>query len=112
MTIGDFVETNEILIQFVLDPSSMNLSPRVHINDPILPELFKLSRDLCFAINKKSLHDLAKEPLTSYKLLSLPLNCFVLFPTLYIDQMIERFLWKNMAQLFGFIKKYLFVVVI
>ena len=64
MTIGDFVETNEILIQFVLDPSSMNLSQRVHLNDPILPELFKLSRDLCFAINKNrnnSLHDLAKE---------------------------------------------------
>ena len=62
--IGDFVETDNILTQFVLDPSSMNLSPRVHLNDPILPELFKLSRDLCFAINKnrnKSLHDLAKE---------------------------------------------------
>ena len=64
VTIGDFIETEAILTQFVLDPSSMNLSPRVHLNDPILPELFKLSRDLCFAINKKrnkSLHDLSKE---------------------------------------------------
>ena len=64
VTIGDFIETEAILTQFVLDPSSMNLSPRVHLNDPILPELFKLSRDLCFAINKKrnkSLHDLSKD---------------------------------------------------
>ena len=60
----NFTETKDIFTQFVLDPSSMNLDPRVHINDPVLPELFKLSRDLCFAINKtrnKSLHDLAKE---------------------------------------------------
>ena len=64
VTISDFRDTEGIFTQFVLDPSSMNLSPRVHRNDPILTELFKLSRDLCFSINKrrnKSLHDLLQE---------------------------------------------------
>ena len=41
------------LTQLVLDPSSMNLPNRVHVSDPILPELFTLSRDLCFAICKR-----------------------------------------------------------
>ena len=39
-------------IQFVLDPSSMNLQKRVNINDPILPSLFQLSRDFCFSIDR------------------------------------------------------------
>ena len=42
---------SEQFCQFVLDPASFNLSQRVHINDPILNDLFKLSRDLCFGIN-------------------------------------------------------------
>ena len=33
------------LCQFVLDPSSFNLKSRIHNSDPILGELFKLSRD-------------------------------------------------------------------
>ena len=37
--------------QFILDPSSMNLEHRVHINDPFLGEVFKLSRNLCYAIH-------------------------------------------------------------
>ena len=48
----DYYANPEELTQFILDPSSMNLSKRIHINDPILPELFKLSRDLCNAIHK------------------------------------------------------------
>ena len=64
LEISNFVQTEVNLTQFVLDPSSMNLYPRVHIKDPILPRLFKLSRDLCFAINKirnKGLQDLMQE---------------------------------------------------
>ena len=41
------------LTQFILDPSSMNLKHRVDIRHPILPSLFQLSRDYCFAIDKR-----------------------------------------------------------
>ena len=40
------------LCQFILDPSSMNLPVRVSISDPILSEMFKLSRDLCYKLDK------------------------------------------------------------
>ena len=59
-----FKQSEEILTQFVLDPTSMNLNDRVHINDPIVPHIFKLSRDLCYAINKrrtKLLKELSEE---------------------------------------------------
>ena len=42
---------NETFCQFVLDPSSMNLYNRIPINHSYLDELFKLSRDLCYAIH-------------------------------------------------------------
>ncbi len=48
------IENDKIrLCQFILDPSSLNLPTRININDPILPRLFKLSRDYCFAVDKK-----------------------------------------------------------
>ena len=53
---------NSTFCQFVLDPSSFNLKDRVHLNDPILGSLFKLSRDYCHAVNssrKKILKDRA-----------------------------------------------------
>ena len=46
-------EHNETLCQFLLDPSSLNLSERISMNNPILVELFKHSRDLCFSINNR-----------------------------------------------------------
>ena len=50
----DFTNSNEELItQFILDPSSLNLTSRININDPILPEMFRLSRDICTAIDKQ-----------------------------------------------------------
>ena len=42
---------DEIFCQFVLDPSSFNLNKRIHMNDPILDQMFYLSRDYCFAVN-------------------------------------------------------------
>ena len=42
---------NETFCQFILDPASFNLKMRIHMNDPILGELFNLSRHYCFAIN-------------------------------------------------------------
>ena len=41
----------ETLTQFLLDPTSFNLKTRVHISDPVVQELFKLSRDYCSAIH-------------------------------------------------------------
>ena len=72
----------------------------------VLPKLFELSRDLCFAINKtrtKSLHNLAKERQTKLRnhqfqapviISSVVLFCF----QHCIDQMIEMFFYgkKNM----------------
>ena len=44
---------NSTFCQFVLDPSSFNLKQRVHMNDPILGSMFKLSRDYCYAVNAR-----------------------------------------------------------
>ena len=43
---------NKEFTQFLLDPSSMNLRKRVNINDSALPQLFKISRDFCYAIDQ------------------------------------------------------------
>ena len=45
-------QTKEELCQFILDPTSLNLNNRISLNDPILHEVFKLSRDFCFFIDK------------------------------------------------------------
>ena len=47
----DIFRNNSSLCQFILDPTSFNLENRVHIDDPALPALFKMSRDYCYAIN-------------------------------------------------------------
>ena len=49
----DYLKDEQTLTHYLLDPSSMNLQTRVHVNDPVLPELFKLSRDLCYQLDKK-----------------------------------------------------------
>jgi hypothetical protein len=43
----------ENLTQFILDPTSFNLENRVHISDPVIAPLFKLSRDLCLSIHTR-----------------------------------------------------------
>ena len=43
--------SNGDLTNFILDPSSLNLKKRVSINHPVLPSLFKLSRDFCYKID-------------------------------------------------------------
>ena len=45
-------EDEELLCQFILDPSSLNLPERVCMNDPLLANFFKLSRDYCYLIDK------------------------------------------------------------
>ena len=46
------LEDEELLCQFILDPSSLNLPERVCMNDPLLADFFKLSRDYCYLIDK------------------------------------------------------------
>ena len=53
LNIQQFSSSETTLTQLILDPSSMNLEFRVHIQDPILSKLFSLSRDLCYAIIKR-----------------------------------------------------------
>ena len=43
----------ELLTQFILDCTSLNLPTRVSPSDEVCPRIFQLSRDLCFSILKK-----------------------------------------------------------
>ena len=40
------------LCQFILDPTSLNLPVRVSLQDPLVPEFYRLSRQFCFIIDK------------------------------------------------------------
>ena len=52
----DLIRQNEEnLCQFILDPTSLNLSPRVSLQDPLMQDFFKLSRDFCYLIDKTRL---------------------------------------------------------
>ena len=64
INLDEILKNPRTLTQFILDPSSFNLSSRVNISDPILTPLFKLSRDLCNFIHTermKKLQDLKNE---------------------------------------------------
>ena len=37
----------------IFNSTTMNLERRINENDPILPEIFQLSRDYCFAISNE-----------------------------------------------------------
>ena len=41
------------LCQFILDPSSFNLTPRIGINDPYLNSFFQLSIDYCYSVHQR-----------------------------------------------------------
>ena len=47
----DILRHNSSLCQFLLDRTSFNLENQVHIDDPALPALFRMSPDYCYAIN-------------------------------------------------------------
>ena len=55
-----YLENNEMLTQWLVDPTSMNLPVRVNISDPALPSLFKLIRDFWNAIHTKRMQLLKK----------------------------------------------------
>jgi hypothetical protein len=48
----EIVKSDDMLCQFILDPTSLNLPVRVSLQDPLLTEFYKLSRDYCFLIDK------------------------------------------------------------
>ena len=59
---NQFCNDSETFCQFVLDPTSCNLTHRVHIDDPVLGRLFKLSRDFCYAVNSARMKILQRNP--------------------------------------------------
>ena len=48
----------EIITQFILDPTSFNLTKRVNISDPIAQQLFKISRDMCNYLHTERMRQL------------------------------------------------------
>ena len=57
----NILKDKNTLCQFILDPSSLNLSLRVNINDPNLESFFRKSRDICYSIHNKRMNMLKKE---------------------------------------------------
>ena len=47
----EFKESEDKLCQFILAPTSLNLPIRVSLQDPLVPEFYKLSRDLCHVLD-------------------------------------------------------------
>ena len=45
-------EDEKLMCQFILDPTSLNLPVRVSLNDPLVLQFFRLSRDYCFLMDK------------------------------------------------------------
>ena len=52
----DILKSDQELTQFILDPASLNLQKRVHMSDPAIDELFRISRDYCYTINTIRMH--------------------------------------------------------
>ena len=50
--LSQYLANEKDTTQFVLDVTSMNLPHRINVSDPVLSSFFKLSRDLCFYIDK------------------------------------------------------------
>ena len=50
---SEIMQDNTTLCQFVLDPTSMNLSRRIHMTDELLGAFFRTSRDFCACISEK-----------------------------------------------------------
>ena len=50
--LNEFIFCDKTMTQFIIDPSSFNLINRIHMDDPCLPEAFKLCRNYCFLIDK------------------------------------------------------------
>ena len=58
---SEILQNSENLCQFILDPTSINLSSRVHMNDPLVDMFFKTSRDICSSICEQRLKLLSEK---------------------------------------------------
>ena len=54
----EIVKNQDILTQFILDCTSLNLKSRINVRDNAALEIFSLSRDLCFSITKTRMQKL------------------------------------------------------
>ena len=95
INIQNIVNNPQTLTQFILDPSSINLEERMHLSDPIVQQLFKLSRDLCYGIHSERIWKLQRlkkisdNLWTSWAELT---NGELRFPSIVIICMIEMFI--------------------
>ena len=55
------VKDRKKLCQFILDPTSLNLTSRISLNEPNLESFFRKSRDLCFSIHNRRMNILEKK---------------------------------------------------
>ena len=58
--IQTIVSDPKLMTQFILDPTSFNLKESVHISDPTVQKLFKLSGDICFGIHSDQIRQLQR----------------------------------------------------
>ena len=59
----DTIKSDPVLLtQFILDCTSLNLNNghRIHVEDPIVPDIFRTSRDLCHALHSERLKQLKR----------------------------------------------------
>ena len=47
------------MTQFILDPTSLNLTHRISRNDPVLPQIFSYIRDFCFSVHNERMRRLS-----------------------------------------------------
>ena len=55
LSLDNFMHNENVLTQFILDPTSLNLSMRFSLQDPIVSAFYRLSRDICFILDKTRL---------------------------------------------------------
>ena len=58
LNFNELKKCKETLVQFILDPTSLNLKNRISMSDPILPELFKYCHTFCFLTDQERNRDL------------------------------------------------------
>ena len=64
----EFKESEEKLCQFILAPTSLNLPTRVSLQDPLVPEFYKLSRDLCHVLDITRISEIIDKNMYSTRL--------------------------------------------
>ena len=58
INLQNLVNNTKSMTQFILDPTSFNLKERIHLSDPVVQQLFKLSRHMCYGIHSERIRQL------------------------------------------------------